>query len=78
MMEHHLLQSTLMGALDHCIERHPANPRPKKVPKRRRLRKKADDPKDIVELAQVCAADLAPVHTCGLHMSCHACMHVLS
>ncbi|BDA43045.1 probable Sn1-specific diacylglycerol lipase alpha [Coccomyxa sp. Obi] len=53
MMEHHLLQSTLQGALDHVIEKHPANPNPKKTAKRRRLRKKADQPKDLVELAQV-------------------------
>ncbi len=53
MMEHHLLQSTLQGAFDHVIEKHPANPNPKKTAKRRRLRKKADQPKDLVELAQV-------------------------
>lgn len=58
MMEHHLLQSTVQGAIDHVLERHPGNPNPKKAPKRRRLRKKSDNPKDFAELAQVRAASL--------------------
>jgi hypothetical protein len=58
MMEHHLLQSTVQGAIDHILERHPGNPNPKKAPKRRRLRKKSDNPKDFAELAQVRAASL--------------------
>lgn len=64
MMEHHLLQSTLQGALDHVIEKHPANPNPKKTAKRRRLRKKADQPKDLVELAQVCGLPFSVLPTC--------------
>lgn len=53
MLEHHLLQSTLMGALDHVIQKHPGNPHPDKSAKRRRLRKRAEQAKDLAELAQV-------------------------
>jgi hypothetical protein len=50
MLEDHLIQSTVINALDHVISRHPANPTPRKPDKRRRLRKKGEN---VVELAQV-------------------------
>lgn len=57
MLEHHLIQSTLISALDHVILKHPANPNPKKPDKRRRLRKKGEDPKRCTELAEVVVQD---------------------
>ena len=50
MLEDHLIQSTVISAMDYVIERHPANPTPKKKDKRRRLRKRGNT---VTELAQV-------------------------
>ena len=61
MLEDHLLESTLISALEHVISRHPANPAPKKKDKRRRLRRKGGT---VAELAQVVVegpANQAPV-----------------
>lgn len=52
MLEDHLIQSTVINAMDYVIERHPANPTPKKKDKRRRLRKKGAN-NNVTELAQI-------------------------
>ena len=51
MLHDHLIQSTIISALDKVIQKHPANPNPKKKDKRRRLHKKGDN--DPVELAEI-------------------------
>ncbi len=51
MLHDHLIQSTVISALDKVIQKHPANPKPNKKDKRRRLRKKGE--LDPVELAEV-------------------------
>lgn len=51
MLQHHLIQSTIISALDKVIQKHPANPKPNKKDTRRRLRKKGQS--DPVELAEV-------------------------
>jgi hypothetical protein len=51
MLRDHLIQSTIISALDKVIRKHPANPSPNKKDKRRRLRKKGES--DPVELAEV-------------------------
>ena len=51
MLRDHLIQSTVINALDKVIQKHPANPKPYKKDKRRRLRKKGE--LDAIELAEV-------------------------
>jgi hypothetical protein len=51
MLRDHLIQSTIISALDKVIRKHPANPNPNKKDKRRRLRRKGET--DPVELAEV-------------------------
>ncbi len=51
MLRDHLIQSTIISALDKVIQKHPANPKPFKKDKRRRLRKKGEE--NAVELAEV-------------------------
>lgn len=51
MLHDHLIQSTIISALDKVIQKHPANPSPKTKDKRRRLRKKGED--NPVELAEI-------------------------
>jgi hypothetical protein len=61
MLEHHLIQSTLISALDYVIQKHPANPHPKKADKRRRLRKKRDNPRELAEVIVEPPDEQAPI-----------------